>query len=83
MEYPFILFVLVIILIIVIVIMSTGVQVRRKQKKLLISSFGKLPNDTEYELDSIKTYFCYKSKKDMGNRPVDDITWNDLDMTGS
>ena len=80
MEYPLILSVLFIILIIAIVVISTSVQARRKQKNLLISSFGKPPDDTEYELDSIKTYFNYKSKKDAGSRPVDDITWNDLDM---
>ena len=80
MEYPLIIFILFTIVVIAIIIIWTNLQARKKQGNLLISSFGEPPADTEYELDSIKTYFSYKSKKAAGNMTVDDITWNDLDM---
>jgi len=54
-------------------------KVRKRRIDWLASSFGKSPDETEWELDSISRYAKYR-EADTSCQRVDAITWNDLDM---
>jgi len=55
-------------------------KVDKKLKLQLYSSFGKPPDDNEYDLESITKYSHYKKAHSIDELRIDDITWNDLNM---
>lgn len=70
-------------LIAIIIIAGLTISSKKLNKKLasrLQNSFGKPPVQTDYELNSIDSYYCHKKPHMDHEHSIDDITWNDLDM---
>ena len=53
------------------------VSSRKRRAEQIAAEFGLPPQDTDYELGSIRRYASFLSDDTMR---VDNITWNDLDM---
>ena len=80
MEYLTIVFIVLLIIIVTIILINSKIKADKKLKMQLLSSFGKPPDEDEYELESIKKYSHYKKAHIIDELRIDDITWNDLNM---
>jgi energy-coupling factor transporter ATP-binding protein EcfA2 len=68
------------IIIVAIIFINSKTKADKKLKLQLLSSFGKPPDEEEYDLESIKKYSHNKKAHIIDELRVDDITWNDLNM---
>ena len=80
MEYLSIALIALPIIIVAIIFINSKIKADKKLKLRLLSSFGKPPDEKEYDLESIKKYSLYKKTHIIDGLRVDDITWNDLNM---
>lgn len=65
---------------VVLISFASSRKARRKLISLLISSYGAIPAEKEYDLGSIGMYSYYKGADAPDGLRVDDITWSDLDL---
>ncbi|MCL2574372.1 MAG: hypothetical protein FWE34_07475 [Defluviitaleaceae bacterium] len=69
-----------ILAVIVVSFIITKLQSRKKVEGKFRDAFGNAPNNTDYELDSIKKYSEFKDAHNTNCLRVDKTTWNDLNM---
>jgi len=80
MEYLTIPIIILPITIVAIIFIKSKIKADKKLKLQLLSSFGKPPDEGEYELESINKYSHHKKAHTIDEWRIDDITWNDLNM---
>ena len=64
----------------IVIFILSEINANKKLKAMLINSFGKKPNDLDYDLSSIEGYHFEKSQCTDNIHCIDDMTFNDLDM---
>jgi len=75
-------FILLALVITTVVLVISKLQSNKKRANKFMHDFGQPPDDTDYELGSIKRYASYIGSHETPGFRVDSITWNDLDMDG-
>lgn len=56
------------------------IRINKKIKNYIMKRFGKIPNNADLDLNSVKSYHYYIDKFTDTSAQVDSITWSDLDM---
>jgi DNA mismatch repair ATPase MutS len=72
---------MIIIFATIILIIISNIRSTKKLKSRLISSFGKIPEQRKYKFESIETYHSYNKAISDNSNTIDNITWDDLDMS--
>ncbi len=73
-------FLALVITIIIVTVTASRFMTRKRNRRVMLSAFGKPPGDRSTVWESISSYHFFRQKHEVNPHHIDDLTWDDLDM---